>query len=70
MVIASCPVCGKVLFRGSPQSKIEGSCPKCGEYLTVTYFENGFNAIAANYTGESYTSFKQSKTEKKNITIS
>lgn len=37
---ASCPVCGRHLFRGTPNSIIEGNCPKCGAYLVIRYKEN------------------------------
>ncbi|MBS5737654.1 MAG: hypothetical protein KHW62_06535 [Clostridiales bacterium] len=45
--LASCPICGRVLFRGSPSSKIEGGCPKCGEYLKISFTEHGVNAVAS-----------------------
>ena len=31
--VASCPICGRVLFKGSPRSYVEAGCPKCGEYI-------------------------------------
>ena len=43
--VASCPICGRVLFKGSPSSYIEGGCPKCGEYLKITFSENGFYVL-------------------------
>ena len=42
--VASCPVCGRVLFKGKPRSYIEGGCPKCKEYLRISYTEYGFEA--------------------------
>ena len=47
---ASCPICGRVLFKGSPDSYIEGGCPKCGEYLKISFTDCGFNAAAAKLT--------------------
>lgn len=42
--LASCPVCGRVLFKGRPSSYIEGGCPKCKEYIRINYTEYGFEA--------------------------
>ena len=39
---ANCPVCGRGLFRGAPNSVVEGKCPKCGTYLKVQFTNNGF----------------------------
>lgn len=44
--LASCPVCGRSLFKGSPHSYVEGGCPKCGEYLKISFEENGFQVSA------------------------
>ena len=41
---ASCPVCGRVLFKGSPHSYMEGGCPKCKEYLQISFTESGYEA--------------------------
>ena len=41
ILLASCPVCGRTLFRGTPNSYMEGGCPKCREYLKVTFNDNG-----------------------------
>ena len=38
---ASCPICGRNLFRGSPESVIEGNCPKCGNDLIIRYMNTG-----------------------------
>lgn len=38
---ASCPICGRYLFRGSPESVIEGNCPKCGSALVIRYSNTG-----------------------------
>ncbi len=38
---ASCPVCGRNLFRGTKRSFVEGPCSKCGTYLKISYLENG-----------------------------
>ena len=39
--LASCPVCGRSLFKGSPLSYMELGCPKCKTYLSVKIEENG-----------------------------
>jgi len=39
--LASCPVCGRNLFRGSPKSENKGNCPKCKNELLICYLENG-----------------------------
>lgn len=44
--VASCPICGRSLFKGSPNSYVETGCPKCGEYLKISFCENGFQAQA------------------------
>lgn len=41
--VASCPICGRVLFKGRPSSYVESGCPKCGKYLKISFSENGFN---------------------------
>lgn len=40
--ISSCPVCGRTLFKGTPDSCIEGGCPKCKEYLKINFHDNGY----------------------------
>ena len=40
---ASCPVCGRNLFRGSEDSQLEGNCPKCGAYLKIEYYKDSIN---------------------------
>ena len=45
--VASCPICGRVLFKGSPSSYVESGCPKCGEYLKISFSEGGYNVVAA-----------------------
>lgn len=44
---ASCPICGRVLCKGSPNSALEVGCPKCGEYITLTFCEDGYLARVA-----------------------
>ena len=44
--VASCPICGRVLFKGTPNSYLEGGCPKCGEYLKITFIDNGFSVTS------------------------
>lgn len=39
---ASCPVCGRNLFKGTPNSYMEGNCPKCGTYLQILFETNGY----------------------------
>lgn len=39
--LASCPVCGRALFKGSPNSYIEGGCPKCKNYVQIEYTAEG-----------------------------
>ena len=39
--LASGPVCGRSLFRGSPDSYIEGGCPKCKNYLQISFTPEG-----------------------------
>ncbi|GEM_PF-3239806 len=40
--LSSCPVCGRTLLRGTPDSCIEIGCPKCREYLKVEFHNTGF----------------------------
>ena len=40
--LSSCPVCGRTLFRGTPDSCIEGGCPKCREYLKIDFYDTGY----------------------------
>lgn len=42
---ASCPVCGRNLFRGSTHSYMEGNCPKCGSFLQITFHDTGVSAV-------------------------
>lgn len=39
---ASCPICGRNLFRGTPSSHVEVNCPKCGAFLQVAFEQNGY----------------------------
>ncbi len=43
---ASCPVCGRNLFRGLPDSYIEGNCPKCGSFLVIHFETDGVYTAA------------------------
>lgn len=43
--MASCPVCGRSLFKGTPDSYIEGGCPKCKNYLQISYTPNGVRSV-------------------------
>ena len=42
--LASCPICGRALFKGAPESYIEGGCPKCKNYLKIFFTPVGFQA--------------------------
>lgn len=39
--MASCPICGHTLFKGKPESYIEGGCPKCKNYLQIHFTDVG-----------------------------
>lgn len=41
---ASCPVCGRNLFRGTENSCIQGNCPKCGANLIINFYNNCVSA--------------------------
>ena len=43
---ASCPICGRILGKGTPASHWELGCPKCGEYIALTFSETGVTASA------------------------
>jgi phage FluMu protein Com len=43
--VAGCPICGRTLFKGKPNSYIEGGCPKCRSYLQIYYTDNGIKII-------------------------
>jgi len=43
--MASCPICGRSLFKGKPNSYIEGGCPKCNNYLQIYYTSEGVQSI-------------------------
>ncbi|MFR1517681.1 MAG: hypothetical protein ACLSVG_02735 [Clostridia bacterium] len=40
--LSSCPVCGRTLFKGTPDSCIEGGCQKCKEYLKIKFHDTGY----------------------------
>lgn len=46
--LSSCPVCGRTLFRGTPNSSIEGGCPKCKEYLKINFYDTGYQVSILN----------------------
>lgn len=46
--VASCPVCGRVLFKGSENSHMEGGCPKCKSYLEIKFNFNGYQVSVKN----------------------
>ena len=43
--MASCPICGRSLFKGTSNSYIEGGCPKCKNYLKISYTANGVQSV-------------------------
>ena len=43
--MASCPICGRSLFKGKTESYIEGSCPKCKNYLRIFYTLDGVKSV-------------------------
>ena len=43
--MASCPICGRSLFKGKANSYIEGGCPKCKNYLQISYTPNGVQSV-------------------------
>lgn len=45
--ISSCPICGRTLFKGAPNSYIEGGCPKCKEYLKISFYDTGYMVCIA-----------------------
>lgn len=58
--MASCPVCGRALFRGAPNSYIEGGCPKCKKFLQILFTDDGVKSSVAE---------KQTSNEQKEINI-
>lgn len=60
---ASCPVCGRNLFRGSENSCVEGYCPKCKSHIEVIFFSAGVRStvIPDTETNKQFMS-KQSHT--------
>ena len=50
--MASCPICGRSLFKGSPDSYIEGGCPKCKNYLQISYTTNGVQSVVYEHGEE------------------
>ena len=50
--MASCPICGRSLFKGAPDSYIEGGCPKCKNYLKISYTLNGVRTIVCDTKDE------------------
>lgn len=46
--MASCPVCGRSLFKGRSNSYIEGGCPKCKKYLQISFTEDGVVSCVAD----------------------
>jgi len=43
-----CPVCGRSLFKGRPESYIEGGCPKSKNYLQISYTPEGVQSVVSS----------------------
>ncbi len=43
--MASCPICGRSLFKGTPDSYMEGGCPKCKNYLQIFFTPDGVKTV-------------------------
>ena len=41
LYMASCPICGRSLFKGKSNSYIECGCPKCKSYLLISFTQDG-----------------------------
>lgn len=54
--LSSCPVCGRTLFKGTPDSSIEGGCPKCKEYLKINFYDTGYQVCIINQSKEKISS--------------
>ncbi len=50
--LASCPVCGRSLFKGRATSYIEGGCPKCKTYLAVAFLRDGVHVCVVEKQSE------------------
>lgn len=50
--VASCPICGRSLFKGSPESYIEGACPKCKHYLKIDFGKSGYRVMVGGDEAE------------------
>ena len=47
LFMASCPVCGRGLFKGAADSYVESGCPKCKSFLKIQFTASGFEAHVA-----------------------
>ncbi len=65
--ISSCPICGRTLFKGTPDSYIEVGCPKCKEYLKISFHEYGYQVHIAKQTKESNESSRSRTPDNKTI---
>ncbi len=45
LFMASCPVCGRSIFKGTANSYIEGGCPKCKNFLQISYTNDGVKVM-------------------------
>ena len=54
--ISSCPVCGRTLFKGTPNSYIEAGCPKCKEYLGISFSDTGYQVCVIDHDHSSVKS--------------
>lgn len=67
----SCPVCGKILFKGNGQCTIEVSCTRCNreivallDYERVMVLENRRGSCKDARTGEVRVSVQKTKSQK------
>lgn len=51
---ASCPICGRNLFRAVPNSYMEGNCPKCGSFLMISFGSDGITVQTNPVDSETY----------------
>lgn len=54
--MASCPICGRSLFKGVANSYIEGGCPKCKNYLQISYTADGVKSVVRAVSEEEQNS--------------
>ena len=47
---ASCPVCGRTLFKATNNAELECNCPKCKSYLTINLRNNSITITVNSVT--------------------